>query len=291
MSYLQDPLPSDSGASQAGKERALHPGMKKGFTLSPMGELATEYSRQTDVELSLFIRSTSMVSKKSLDLLDVLDRGVPFVKQPIGRFGLDTGLFLRTERTINDMQDLLTRAASLVQGRNSTFVVDLHRILITVLKSANELDELHATWLALSERMDLAQRSFKKYQSEFSAEKEEDILLSPISTAPEVYSVFPKENSTPAEDVCYLYDHVPNLQKLWPQGYQSSSDWLLHVMGTPSYLERAFPDRMPEERPSTVFYSADGQRQEASHSVRSSYGAGPQFQAPENFQAKLSRAT
>ncbi|KAJ7828717.1 hypothetical protein B0H13DRAFT_1916894 [Mycena leptocephala] len=60
-------------------------------------------------------------------------------------------------------------------------------------------------------------------------------------------------------------------------------------MGTPSYLEQAFPHRSAEERPSIIYYTPDGQRQEVSHSVRSSYGAGPEFRLPENPQPIASR--
>lgn len=116
-----------------------------------MENLVAEYSKQMDSDLSLFIRSTSIVSKKSLEISDILDRGIPLVKQPVGQFRLDMGLLLKTERTIKDMQELLTKALSLVPGCTSTFTVDPHCILMTVLRSANELDKLHAMRLALGE--------------------------------------------------------------------------------------------------------------------------------------------
>lgn len=43
--------------------------------------------------------------------------------------------------------------------------------LMAVLRSAQDLDELHVAWSALTERMDLAQKNFKKYQSEYGAVK------------------------------------------------------------------------------------------------------------------------
>jgi hypothetical protein len=121
MSYLRDPEPSETGASPGTKERILQPGIEKGFFLSPMGILVSEYNTQTDSDLSLFIRSTSIVSKKSLDLSDVMDRGVPFVKQPVGRFGLNTELLLGTEKTIKDMQELLTKASK-AEARRSLWI-------------------------------------------------------------------------------------------------------------------------------------------------------------------------
>jgi hypothetical protein len=161
--------------------------MERGFALSEMGALIMEYNQQGENELSLFMRTTSIASKKALGISDVLDRGVNVLPQPVGRFSLETAFLFRTDKAIKDMQFILNRASALVPGRTSCFTVDPHACLMAVLRSAQDLDELHVAWSALAERMDLAQRNFKKYQSEFGAEKPEDILLSPVSTNPEIY--------------------------------------------------------------------------------------------------------
>jgi hypothetical protein len=89
------------------------------------------------------------------------------------------------------MQTLLNKAAGLVRGRSSTYEIDPHGVLSALLKSSADLGGILAAWIALSERVHLAQRNFEKYQLEYRAEKEEDILRSPVSTNPEIYSVFP----------------------------------------------------------------------------------------------------
>ncbi|KAJ7806737.1 hypothetical protein B0H13DRAFT_2386913 [Mycena leptocephala] len=128
--------------------------------------------------------------------------------------------------------------------------------------------------------MDLAQRNFLKYQSEYRAETEDELLLSPVSTSPEVYSVFPHENSTLALDLNYVYDNVPHMKKLWPKGYQTEVDFLPAVMKAPSYLETAFPERAPEACPAAKYYSLDGDPKEIAISTRSSHGAGGDFELP-----------
>jgi hypothetical protein len=75
--------------------------MEKGFALSPMGNLVIEYNQQLENEISIFMRTTSIISKKSLGISDIMDRGVNLEKQNLGRFGLETGFLLRTDRTAN----------------------------------------------------------------------------------------------------------------------------------------------------------------------------------------------
>jgi hypothetical protein len=158
---------------------------------------------------------------------------------------------MRTERTIREM---LNKAAGLVRGRSSTYEIDPHRVLSALLKSSADLGGILAAWITLSERVHLAQRNFEKYQSEYRAEKEEDILRSPVSTNPEIYSVFPRERSG-ISDLNYMYDNIPHLRKHWPRGYNVHSDSIALATPVPGSLVEAFPDRLPESRPATVYYS------------------------------------
>ncbi|KAJ7835422.1 hypothetical protein B0H13DRAFT_1913575 [Mycena leptocephala] len=188
QSLTSSPSPMDVQSNPPNSPEILgeqrQPGMEKGFALSPMGNLVIEYNQQQDEEISIFMRTTSVISEKSLGISDILDRGVNLEKQNI------------------------------------------------------------------------------------------------VSTMPEVYSVFPREGKTPIEDVAYLFDNVPHLRKLWPRGYNTATDWIPHIMRAPEYLERAFPDRQPEAKPSTIYYSAEGERKEITLSERTSRGAGSDFIPP-----------
>ncbi|KAJ7809101.1 hypothetical protein B0H13DRAFT_2385470 [Mycena leptocephala] len=81
-------------------------------------------------------------------------------------------------------------------------------------------------------------------------------------------------------DLNYVFDNVPHMKKLWPQGYQVEVDFLPAVIKAPAYLEHAFPERQPEARPSTVYYSMEGERKERIASSHSSHGAGTDFELP-----------
>jgi hypothetical protein len=138
--------------------------------------------------------------------------------------------------------------------------------------------------------MDLAQRNFSKYQSEYRATTEDNVLHSPVSTALEIYSVFPREDSSIARDLNYVFNHVPHMRKLWPKEYQAETDFLPAIMKAPPYLTLAFPDRQPEARPSTVYYSMEGDRKEILISSRSSRGAGLDFEVPPEDRKGKGRA-
>ncbi|KAF8146432.1 hypothetical protein K438DRAFT_1781049 [Mycena galopus ATCC 62051] len=258
-------------------------GMERGFALSPMADLLRDYTSSSDSELSLFRRVTTLASKASFDVSEIFDRGtsVESSRQDPGlaRFCLETGFLIRTERTMREMQETLSQAASLVEGRKSCFCIDPHRILVTVLRNANSLNKLQVSWSALTERLNLAHRNFEKYQREFQALPEDEPILSPVSTQPELYSVFPRE-ATPASNVDYLYAEIPHHRKQRPKGYAPHTDMVHDHIEVPGYLQRAFPDCLPEIRPSTVYYSMEGERRENTLPANSSYRSADEFVTP-----------
>jgi hypothetical protein len=62
-------------ATQTAGTEVRHPGMEKGFSLSPMGDLLREYHAQAE-DLSLFIRAMRIASRKALDRTEIMDRGI-----------------------------------------------------------------------------------------------------------------------------------------------------------------------------------------------------------------------
>ncbi|KAJ7602603.1 hypothetical protein DFH06DRAFT_1152706 [Mycena polygramma] len=244
--------------AEASESWRARPGMERGFAMSEMADIRREYLAEPEDEPSLMMSNGDRQQESA---------GRPRSHGP------------RTERTIVDMQSMLRRASALVEGRETCFVIDPHRVMMTLLRGARDLNELHVAWLGLSRRMELAQKNLDKYESEFRATKEGDALLSPVSTAPEIYAVFPRDKG-PASDVNYVFDHVPHMHTLLPKDYDKETGWLPHHLSAPNYLEQAFPDRAPELKPSTVYFSAEGERREISISARSSRGSPGDFELP-----------
>ncbi|KAJ7348014.1 hypothetical protein DFH08DRAFT_960378 [Mycena albidolilacea] len=281
---------SPSMATYMEETPSIAPGMERGYTLSPMAELERNYSSHSESESSLFEHATSISSKWTLEATDILDRGVSLHPRLVVRFSLETGLLIRTEKTIKDMNTLLSRSSALVPGRITFSVIDPQYSFLRVLRSAGDMNQLLVTWQALSTRMDLAQRSLVKYQHKFRVLTRDEMPTSPVLTAPEVYNAFPEDGS-PIVDVNYLYENVPHLQSVWPCNYEPGKVTVESVIRIPPHLSLAFPKRLAEEHPLTFYYTEDGTRVTLPSSIRSSHGTGPNFMPPPPETAGPSRRT
>ncbi|KAJ7702724.1 hypothetical protein B0H17DRAFT_1176062 [Mycena rosella] len=267
-----NPSPQEESQPQA-TMRPIMQGMEKGVARSPMADLRREYKSETEEESSLYQRMTLLAGKKDLDKTDIVHRlGSPESESSSSfQFSLQKGLGAYLVRTISEMQSLLKHASELVEGRSTCFVVDPHGTIMQVLSGAASLSEMTIAWTGLRLRIELSQRAYEKYEREFMATTSAELLLLPVSTAPEIYDVFPREHSA-MSNLMYLFDHLPG-------GY-NNTDWLPNYVSPPKHLEEAFPQKSPEGQPSTVFYSSTGERREIEMSERTSRRAGPELQAP-----------
>jgi hypothetical protein len=84
----------------------------------------------------------------------------------------------------------------------------------------------------------------------------------------------------------YLYDNVPQLHRHWPPGYNVHAKSIALSTPVPGHLEEVFPEQYPEDRPATVYYSAQGERREYLVLRKSSRGAGPDFQVPPGAEGE-----
>ncbi|KAJ6534063.1 hypothetical protein DFH09DRAFT_1325503 [Mycena vulgaris] len=123
------------------------------------------------------------------------------------------------------------------------------------------MDEMTITWHALRRRFELGLSYLDKYDSEYKASTDRDVLVSPVSTAPEVYdnlAGYGKSSANNVAKLMYLYENVPHLRDTMPSEWQKEPSWLPAWIEAPTYLKNAFPDRDPERRPFTLYYSTDG---------------------------------
>ncbi|KAJ7206982.1 hypothetical protein C8J57DRAFT_1541130 [Mycena rebaudengoi] len=282
------------GSSELGEPsqrlRPVQKEMERGYAMSPMAELDLKYLRDEENETSTFTWVIMMIaSKRSLEVYDILDRGI-LESDSIPRFSIEKGLSLRVQQTIGEFQSLLQQAAKLIEGRSSHFVVDPHNMLFGILRGCESLSELHVTWQALSKQFGLGQEYMAKYQSEYGAAIEAELIRSPTLTASMVYDQLVAFES-PRGRLAYLYEQVPHHNEDLPDqliGAAVEFKDLEEILSIPDRLMRAFPQRNPEERPSTVFYSAAGERFERPLSSRSSWQAAEDFEAPEEVAARPS---
>ncbi|KAJ7261916.1 hypothetical protein C8J57DRAFT_1232054 [Mycena rebaudengoi] len=200
--------PAEDVAAADPRLRPLQRGMERGYALSPMAELDLLYLKDEEDSLSTFVRVKMMSSKRSLDLYDILDRGISN-SDSLPRFAMEKGLSLRVQQTVSEFQRFIEQAAGLIRERKSHFLVDPHGTLVGILRGCNSLEELHLAWYALSKRCELGQDYLRKYQAEYGATNDAELLFSPASTVTSIYDqLVALEN--PEGKLTYLFDQVPH---------------------------------------------------------------------------------
>ncbi|KAJ7140425.1 hypothetical protein C8R46DRAFT_1046929 [Mycena filopes] len=256
-------------APTRGDDLSTHPnpGMRRGYAMSEMADLQREYLKEGLEESSLFLRVNSVISKKALDARDILDRGNANV-DPRPRFCVKPDLLTRVDLTIGDMQSVLKRAASLVPGKLRHFVIDPHNTLVPVLQGSNNLDEIHVSWLAINRRMELAQKFMDKYEMEYQVSENDVRPASPATTDAEIHNRWPVTKATSTQ-LMYLFDKVPHHADQLPRGYDRDTGDLFEHLRALRNLQNAFPNRPSANHPSTVYYSAAGEKLERPHSDKS----------------------
>ncbi|KAJ7848949.1 hypothetical protein B0H14DRAFT_3452771 [Mycena olivaceomarginata] len=130
---------------------------------SSMDELLLAYHASSDSRWSLFSRMRRIVSKKLLNSTDIMDHCKDSSPPYFGQFGLEPHLLVSTENAVLEMQWLLTAAFYFTMDRPFCFRVDPHSVLMGMLRGASCVKELQATWKALRERMEIAQRRLAEY--------------------------------------------------------------------------------------------------------------------------------
>ncbi|KAJ6590405.1 hypothetical protein DFH09DRAFT_1074043 [Mycena vulgaris] len=264
--------------------RPLLPGMIGGYARSPMAEIKQEFEAETEQDHSLCSRVIMVVNKRDLDPRDLRDRGIS-LSETFPRFQLDTGVGMRLTSIISEFQTVIQKAALLIPSRRPQqfFVIDPHSTLIGVLRGAETMDEMTIAWHALRRRLELGLSYLDKYDSEYKASTDRDVLISPVSTAPEVYdnlAGYSKSSTNNVAKLTYLYENVPHLRDTMPSEWQKEPSWLPAWIEAPTYLKNAFPDRDPERRPATLYYSTDGVRRELEVPATSSWRASEDYVAP-----------
>ncbi|KAJ6570622.1 hypothetical protein DFH09DRAFT_1080178 [Mycena vulgaris] len=279
----------DSETEQAREENAVVGKMDREFAERIMANIKKAYTEEHEMENSILARADLLAKKKSLEPHNILDRGVT-PDRDYARFTLDSGFSYLVKKTTADLQSLLKSASGLVSDRKTYFIIDPHSTFIGVLNGAESLAEMHVAWIGLSRRLDLAQSFLDKYMLEFYAEEGGDRPTSPVSTVDGVYERLPTGGSN-VERLAFFFENVAHHRNQLPEGYDRDKKELTRDMTPPNRLLRAFPDRPVEERPSTVYYSAEGERREREIPERSSWRSSDSFSLPpetEDLRSSLS---
>ncbi|KAJ7151748.1 hypothetical protein C8R46DRAFT_1043216 [Mycena filopes] len=235
-------------------------GMERGFALSPMARLLTQYLGEDSEDVqSTFEGVKWIISKSELQINDILDRGIDVNRPTRPRFCLRPETLKRVLRITGELQSFLKSAASLIQGRSTHFQVDPENACIPILEGAFDLAQMNGCWKLLRRRVELGDIRFNKYQNEYQDGTD---LLSPLSTAADLYE--PLQSMDDADDkLRYLYSRIPRhretLSAVQQQHVDEHGPWNSIVRPSDSVTE-AFPLRSPREHPFELYYTDQGVR-------------------------------
>ncbi|KAJ7739788.1 hypothetical protein DFH07DRAFT_752054, partial [Mycena maculata] len=268
-------------------------GMENGYAMSPMGQLRIQYNQDMEEDSALRNRINLIISKFDLAPKDIFDRGNSS-SAAIPRFALETGFSIHLKGLVSEFQGFLATTANLIPERKELgrhFKLDPQDMLMEILRGAESLDEMTLAWKALRTRFSLAQDYLEKYHIEYQAVTDKGLLKSPASTDVALYDgleQFAKSSSMNVPKLAYLFENIPHHRRTMERSWDPNM-WISTWAPTSDSLKAAFPDREMEDRPSTVYYSAAGERLERELPEGTSWWAADNFILPEEEKRKHSR--
>ena len=229
-------------------------GMEQGFEFSPMAKLLREFGSQ-DLEsqgLSTEMKIQLIIDIEELGPEMILDRGSE--RSPgTPRYHLTTKEWERVQSAVTELQIFLQQAARLIEERQTHFLVDPGDTLLPILAGTSSLGQMNAAWKAVRLRIELGTKALKKYVAEYKQAPDDNLILSPLSTLPDLYNELEGLDDSD-QKLRYLYSNIPHHQdQLTDEGRTSlqraRSSWV-HVLRMPAGIRDAFRlDEKPTPKP------------------------------------------
>ena len=229
-------------------------GMEDGFDNSPMAKLMHQYAPE-DLESQNLSTQTKVQLIIDVDELGpemIMDRGTER-SSGLPRYHLVSKDLDRIQSTVTELQLFLQQAARLIEERQTHFIIDPGDTLLPILSGTSSLGQMNAAWKALRLRIELGTKAWKKYIAEYRQAPENNLILSPLSTLPELYTELDRIDDKD-QKLRFLYSNVPHHRdQLTEEGRTSleraRSSWF-HVLRMPAGLRDAFrTDDKPTPKP------------------------------------------
>ena len=229
-------------------------GMEDGFKNSPMAKLMEQYmpgdlesqnlSTQTKVQL--------IIDVEELGPEMIIDRGTERMSG-LPCYHLAPKDLDRVQSTITELQFFLQQAARMIEEWQTHFIIDPGDTLLPILSGMSSLRQMNAVWKALWLHIDLGTKVWKKYIAEYCQTPQDNLILSPLSTVPELYTELDRIDDAD-QKLRFLYTNVPHHRDQLTEEGQTSlkkacSSWF-HVLQMPPGLRDAFhADEKPTPTP------------------------------------------
>ena len=236
------------------------------FKDSPMAKLLEEYTGEsTGNELSTETAVTLLVTMIDLDTDNIEKIEDP--SRSISKYRLSENLLENLQKTAVELQVFVEKAALLLEERNTHFIVDPKDTLLQILKGTTSLPQLNVAWKAIQKRLELGHRTLQKYQLQYQQGPHEELLLSPISTIPELHNEL-QDLSSADQRLRHLYQKFPHHRERLSESAETAlnqgKSWM-NIIPLPAVLKNVLsPENdMPKENKEPR--GTKGKRKETRH--------------------------
>ena len=120
-------------------------------------------------------------------MIDLETENVEKIEDPnrsTSKYRLSSSLLETLQQAVVELQVFIEKAASLLEERDTHFIIDPKDTLLQILKGTTSLPQLNVAWKTIQKRLELGHHSLLKYQKQYQLSPQEELLLSPISTVP-----------------------------------------------------------------------------------------------------------
>lgn len=172
-----------------------------------MYNLILEYNRESGGNLSTMMEVLWILLHPNLNPSDIAHKTREGA-DPYTSICIKEERLARILRAINELQLFLNRMADLIDERTQVFCIDPQDTMTTTLRGCESRSQLDMAYKILVKQLQVAQQTVMKYEAEYQGN---DIPLSPVLTAPELYSDF---DNIEGIDGCmrYLLEKIPHHQ-------------------------------------------------------------------------------
>jgi len=229
----------------------------------PMARLLEEYMGGTDGnKLSMEMAVTILVS-----MIDLTEDNIEKVEDPNRstiKYKLKESLMDNLCKTTIELQEFIERAADLLEEWSGHFTINPRDTLLHILRGTMSLPQLKIAWKAIQKQLGIGHHTLQKYQQQYKQSPQEEMLLSPISTVPELHSEL-QNLSSADQRLHHLYQkflhHNDQLVEDAETALNQGKSWL-SIIPLPPTLKNVFGSEkeMPKEKQDS--HSSKGKHKE-----------------------------
>ena len=236
------------------------------FKESLMACLLEEYSGGLDGN----VLSTETAVTILVTMLDLDEDTIERVEDPnrgMTKYKLSKDLLNNLCKTTIELQLFIERASALLEEREVHFTVDPKDTLLHILRGTTSLPQLNVAWKTIQKCLELGHKTLMKYQQQYQLSPQEDLLLSPISTVPELHNEL-RNYSSADQRLRHLYQKFPHhrsqLNEDAELALEQGRSWV-DVIPLPDTLKNVFTSEREVPKKKQDSHGTKGKHKEREH--------------------------